>query len=93
MRTSYSAVRTNAKVARMTWSGPSSGTRPSIRSACGWWRHMNASWSTRPAASAASQAISTSSACRVYGFSQRTCLPAASAVIVQGWWSEFGSEM
>ena len=64
-----------------------------MRSACGWWRHMNASWRTRPAASAASQATATSSGCRVYGFSHSTCLPAASAAIVHVWCIEFGSEM
>ena len=54
---------------------------------------MNASMSTRPAASAASNASSTSAGMRVYGFSQRTCFPAASALSVHSWCMPFGSEM
>ena len=41
---------------------------------------MNASMSTSPAASAASKASSTSAGVRVYGFSQRTCLPGGERV-------------
>ncbi len=58
---------------------------------CGAWRHMNASMSTSPRRSASFQAVSASSGLRVYGFSQSTCLPAASARIVHSWWSAFGS--
>ncbi len=60
---------------------------------CGWWRYMNASVSTRPLASAAANASSTSAALREYGFSQSTCLPAASARIVHSWCMPFGREM
>ena len=54
---------------------------------------MNASVSTRPAASAASKARSTFSTERASGFSQSTCLPASSACTDQSTCSEFGSEM
>ncbi len=54
---------------------------------------MNASVSTSPAPAAASNASSTSAGWREYGFSQRTCLPAASARIVHSWCMPFGSEM
>ena len=71
---------------------PTARSRTSSRSrcACGWWRHMNASASTRPARSAASNAACASSGRRVSGFSHSTCLPASSARIDHGTCSEFG---
>ena len=54
---------------------------------------MNASLSRRPVRSAASNAASTSSGCRVNGFSHRTCLPASSALIDHSACIVFGSEM
>ena len=54
---------------------------------------MNASISSRPARSAASNAASASAARRVSGFSHSTCLPASSALIDHGTCSEFGSGM
>jgi hypothetical protein len=54
---------------------------------------MKASISSRPACSAASKASSASAAVRASGFSHSTCLPASSARIDHGTWSEFGSEM
>ena len=52
---------------------------------------MNASARTRPARSAASYAASASAGWRVSGFSHSTCLPASSARIDHGTWSELGS--
>ena len=52
---------------------------------------MNASASTRPARSAASNAASACSGWRVSGFSHSTCLPASSARIDHSTCSEFGS--
>ena len=54
---------------------------------------MNASASTRPAASAASNARSTGSTERASGFSQSTCLPASSARTDHSTCIELGSEM
>ena len=73
----------NEKVARIVCSRPIRGRSSRRRAVWRVCRHMNASMSTRPARSAASNASTTSSGCREYGFSHRTCLPAASAVIVQ----------
>ena len=54
---------------------------------------MKASLSSRPVRSAASNAVSTSSGCRVKGFSQRTCFPASSALIDHSTCIVFGNEM
>ena len=51
---------------------------------------MNASMSTSPERSASPYASSTSAGPRLYGFSQRTCFPAASARTVHSWWSPLG---
>ena len=83
----------NENCARTTRSEPTRGSSSTSRSACGWWRHMNASASTRPAASAASKARSTASTERASGFSHSTCLPASSARIDHSTCMELGSEM
>ena len=75
------------------WTVPISASSERRTATCGWCRHMNPSDRTSSAASAASNASTTSAGWRVYGFSARTCLPAASACIVSGWWSEFGVAM
>jgi hypothetical protein len=54
---------------------------------------MNASISTRPERSAASNARSTSAGWRVSGFSLSTCLPASSAWTDHSTCIEFGSPM
>ena len=54
---------------------------------------MNASISSRPARSAASNAASTSAGRRDSGFSHSTCLPASSARSDHGRCIEFGSGM
>ena len=66
---------------------------PRSRFVCGLWRYMNASLSSGPARSAASNAASTSSGWRDSGFSQSTCLPASSALIDHSQCIVFGSEM
>ena len=83
----------NENAARIIRSGPTASAATSSCSlrACAWWRHMNASASTRPLRSAASKAASASSGRRVSGFSQSTCLPASSARIDHGTCSELGS--
>ena len=82
------AARTYAQVA----DAPSRTSRTSS-SVCGWKRHMNASISTRPARSAASNARSTCAGSRAIGFSHSTCLPASSARIDHSTCIEFGSGM
>jgi hypothetical protein len=69
---------------------------PSASSLCasmvwGWWRHIRPSMQTRPAASAASKHAAASAAVTANGFSQSTCLPARSALIVHSVWSAIGS--
>ena len=82
-------------VVRISRSRPIAPCSTSERAAaaCGWWRHMNASITITPARSAASQASSASAACREYGFSTSTCLPASIAFSVHSWCIPFGSEM
>jgi hypothetical protein len=83
----------NENAARTSRSSPTAPSASSERSrrACGWWRHMNPSASTRPARSAASNAALACSGWRVSGFSHSTCLPAWSARIDHSMCSEFGS--
>jgi hypothetical protein len=59
----------------------------------GWWRYMKASMSTTPARWQASTMRSASADVVASGFSQRTCLPASAARMVQSAWRWFGSGM
>ena len=95
MRTFVRSWSGKLNVVRICRSRPIAPCSTSERAsaACGWCRYMNASITTRPASAAASHASSASSGRREYGFSQRTCLPAAIAFIVHSWCIPFGSEM
>ena len=88
-----SSVMVKLNAARTTRTSPTAPPRTSSTSCavCGLWRYMNASVSTRPSRSATSKARSTSSGCRLSGFSQRTCFPASSARIDHSTCIEFGS--
>ena len=59
--------------------------------ASGWYRQWNASITTLPLSDATRATVSASVAFAVNGFSQRTCLPASSALTVHSPWSPFGS--
>ena len=59
-----------------------SATSLRARVVWGWWRYIRPSMQWRPAASAASKQRAASAALVANGFSQRTCLPASSALTV-----------
>ena len=58
---------------------------------CGWYRYIRPSAHTRRASAAASKARRASSGLTANGFSQRTCLPALSALTVHSMCIEIGS--
>jgi hypothetical protein len=60
------------------------------RGGLGWRRYISPSTQWRPAASAASKQRAASAALVARGFSQRTCLPAASALTVHSVWRATG---